>query len=49
MRRPPGLNATLITKLVPVIGWPTGWPVSTSHSRAKVSMLSEAMRLPSGG
>ena len=48
IRCPSGLNATLITKLVPVIGWPIGLPVSASHSRTVVSMLPEAMRLPSG-
>ncbi len=46
---PSGLNATLDTASVwPVSGWPTGWPVSASHSRTVWSALPEAMRLPSG-
>ena len=32
----------------PVSGWPTGWPVSASHSRTVSSSLPEAMRVPSG-
>ena len=37
---PSGLNATLHTTSVwPVSGWPTGWPVSASHSRTVLSSL----------
>ncbi len=49
IRWPSGLNATLITASVwPVSGWPTGWPVSASHSRTVLSQLPETMRCPSG-
>ena len=49
MRLPSGLNATLDTVSVwPVSGWPTGWPVSASHSRTVLSKLPETIRLPSG-
>ena len=49
MRCPSGLNATLSTGSVwPVSGWPTGWPVSASHSRTVLSQLPETMRVPVG-
>ena len=48
MRRPSGLNATLITSSVPVSGLPRGWPVSASHIRSVLSSLPETMRVPVG-
>ena len=46
---PSGLNATPLTQPVwPVSGWPTGWPVSASHSRTVPSALALASSVPSG-
>ncbi len=46
---PSGVNATLDTRSWrPVSGWPRGWPVCASHSRALLSELPETMRYPSG-
>jgi hypothetical protein len=39
MRLPSGLNATLFTMSPCANGWPTGWPVSTSHNRTVLSKL----------
>jgi len=44
-RLPSGLNATLSTRSVwPVIGSPTGWPVSAFHSRIVASLFAVASR-----
>ena len=45
---PSGLNATAQTRPGCVRGWPRGWPVAASQSRAVLSSLPVITVLPSG-